>query len=89
MRYSDGMLAFIESKVGDPMAMATFSAGGPNGMDCRVHDLSSAVNGEPANMVEVMKGTWQGNSGTEQGTLLLVGTQAGSGYRVWVLKTDL
>lgn len=89
MGYSDGLLTFIDGKVGDPLATATFTSGGPKGMDGRIHDLSTAVNREPANLVEVLKGTWQGNNGTEQGTLLLAATAVADKAHFWVLKPDL
>ena len=89
MGYSEGLLTFIDGKVGDPLATATFTSGGPKGMDGRIHDLSAAVNREPANLVEVLKGTWQGNNGTEQGTLLLAATAVADTAHFWVLKPYL
>jgi hypothetical protein len=89
MGYSTGYLMAIDGKVGEPMAKATYSGGGPHGLDSRLHDLSPTVNNEPANAVEVLKGSWQGPGGTEQGTLLLVGTTAGTGAHFWVLNADL
>jgi len=89
MGYSEGMLAFIDGKVGQPESLATFMGGGPNGLDGRIRDLSFGVDREAAHLVEVIKGSWQGPSGTEQGTLLLVGTQTGSAHHFWVLKPEL
>jgi len=86
MGYSEGLLAFIEAKVGDPLSMATFTSGGPRGMDGRIHDLSFAVNREYAGIVDTLKGTWQGSDGAEQGNLLVVGTQVPTGGRLWILK---
>ena len=95
MGYSQGYLMAIDAKVGEPMAKATFSAGGPYGLDSRLTDLSPAVNHEPANLVEVLKGSWQGPSGSETGTLLLAATTTGSSgagstsqAHLWVLRTE-
>lgn len=89
MGWTNGILTMIDGRVGEPESKATFMSGGPQGMDGRLRDLTPAVGGEAANFVEVLKGTWQGTNGTEQGTLLLVGTQTGTANHFWVLKTDL
>lgn len=84
--YATGNLLFVDPKVGEPEAKATYVGGGLEGLDGRLTDLSFAVNREPANLVEAMKGQWQGNNGAETGTLLLAGTQAGTAGRLWVLR---
>lgn len=89
MGYATGYLMAIDGKVGEPMALATFSAGGPHSMDSRLHDLSPTVNNELANAVEVVKGSWSGPGGTEQGTLLLAATSVGTNAHLWVLNADL
>lgn len=89
MGWTNGILTMIDGRVGEPESKATFMSGGPLGMDGRLRDLTPAAGGEAAYFVEVLKGTWQGTSGTEQGTLLLVGTQTGTANHFWVLKTDL
>lgn len=84
--YATGNLLFVDPKVGEPEAKATYVGGGLQGLDGRLTDLTFAVNGEPANLVEAMKGQWQGNNGAETGTLLLAGTQIGTAGRLWVLR---
>lgn len=85
--YSAGKLYFIDSKVGEPEAKATYIGGGPGGLDIRHTDLSDYINNEKANVVETLRGSWQNQYGTtEQGLLLLVATGDGTGGKLWVLS---
>lgn len=86
MGWKEGMLMFIDGKVGEDVARATFVGGGPFGMDARLTDLSAAVNQERAYLVETIKGTYQGPNGATTGVLLLVASETAGGHHLWVLE---